>query len=297
MYNRVTEKVKDYINKLMIAILIIFSIINFSGCETNNKNTAIDNKPERIVSVAPSITELIYALGKGKTLVGRTDYCNYPKEAETVPSVGELINPNIEKMVELNPDLVIATANFSDEIIKKLEELGIRVVILYEGIDLEGAYDSIAALGEVIYAEEEASNLILEIQQKVEEVKAKVKDKEKPKVYYAADFGKNGDYTATGDTFIGQILEIAGGKNIAKDSTGWKYSLEEIIENDPEYILISKYYGMKDSFMDTAGYKELSAVKNNNVIEIDDDILARQGPRLGQAIEELAKIFHPDLFK
>lgn len=297
MYNRATEKVKDYINKLMIAILIIFSIINFSGCETNNKNTAIDNKPERIVSVAPSITELIYALGKGKTLVGRTDYCNYPKEAETVPSVGELINPNIEKMVELNPDLVIATANFSDEIIKKLEELGIRVVILYEGIDLEGAYDSIAALGEVIYAEEEASNLILEIQQKVEEVKAKVKDKEKPKVYYAADFGKNGDYTATGDTFIGQILEIAGGKNIAKDSTGWKYSLEEIIENDPEYILISKYYGMKDSFMDTAGYKELSAVKNNNVIEIDDDILARQGPRLGQAIEELAKIFHPDLFK
>jgi iron complex transport system substrate-binding protein len=297
MYNRATEKVKDYINKLMIAILIIFSIINFSGCETNNKNTAIDNKPERIVSVAPSITELIYALGKGKTLVGRTDYCNYPKEAETVPSVGELINPNIEKMVELNPDLVIATANFSDEIIKKLEELGIRVVILYEGIDLEGAYDSIATLGEVIYAEEEASNLILEIQQKVEEVKAKVKDKEKPKVYYAADFGKNGDYTATGDTFIGQILEIAGGKNIAKGSTGWKYSLEEIIENDPEYILISKYYGMKDSFMDTAGYKELSAVKNNNVIEIDDDILARQGPRLGQAIEELAKIFHPDLFK
>ena len=150
MYNRAAEKVKDYINKLMIVILIIFSIINFSGCETNNKNTAIDNKPERIVSVAPSITELIYALGKGNTLVGRTDYCNYPKEAETVPSVGELINPNIEKMVELNPDLVIATANLSDEIIKKLEELGIRVVILYEGIDLEGAYDSIATLGEVI---------------------------------------------------------------------------------------------------------------------------------------------------
>jgi iron complex transport system substrate-binding protein len=93
------------------------------------------------------------------------------------------------------------------------------------------------------------------------------------------------------------MIDMAGGTNIAKDASGWKYSLEKIIENNPEYIVISKNYGMKDQFLQTAGYKELSAVKNNKVIEIDDNLLNRQGPRLAEGVEALAKILHPELFK
>ncbi|HEY5525391.1 MAG TPA: ABC transporter substrate-binding protein, partial [Clostridium sp.] len=125
----------------------------------------------------------------------------------------------------------------------------------------------------------------------------KVKNSETPKAYYVVGFGKTGDYTATGDTFISEMLSIAGGKNIAQDATGWKYSLEKVIENDPEVIIISKNFVMKDQFMATDGYKELSAVKNNKVFEIDDNLVNRQGPRIAEGVEAFAKILHPDLFK
>ncbi|MBM7684570.1 MAG: cobalamin transport system substrate-binding protein [Epulopiscium sp.] len=286
--------------KRILKTLHIFMIIallgTMAGC-SGVKNTQISEEPKRIVSVAPSITELIYALGKGENLVGRTDYCDYPEETKEVPSIGSLIDPSVEKIVELNPDIVIATANFKEETYKKLEDLGIEVVVLYEAIDLEGAYDSIARLGQILNAEDEANRVITEIKDKIEEVQEKVKDAPRPKVYYVAGFGKNGDYTATGDTFIGQLLEIAGGDNIAKDATGWQYSLEKIIENDPDIILISQNYGLKEQFVETAGYKELSAVKGDKVIEIDDNLIARQGPRLGEGVESLAKIMHPDLFE
>ncbi|NLK96722.1 MAG: ABC transporter substrate-binding protein [Epulopiscium sp.] len=279
--------------KIFMMIVILGIIAGCSG-STNPQKT---EEQKKIVSVAPSITELIYALGKEDVLVGRTDYCDYPEEAKQVPSIGSLIDPSVEKIVELDADIVIATANFKEETHKKLEDLGIEVVTLYDSADLEGAYESIAALGEILNAEEKANNLITEMQSKIAEIEEKVKDAKKPKVYYAADFGKNGDFTATGDTFIGQMLEIAGGDNIAKDATGWQYSLEKIIENDPEIIFISKYFGLKEQFVETAGYKELSAVKNDKVIEIDDNLISRQGPRLAEGIETLAKAMHPDLFE
>lgn len=280
---------------LQIFMLIVILGI-MTGC-TGDTGLQKTEGPKRIVSLAPSITELIYALGKGDALVGRTDYCDYPEEAKEVPSIGSLIEPSVEKIVELNPDIVIASANFKEDVHKKLEDLGIEVVTLYESVDLEGAFESIAALGQILNAESEANNLISEMKAKIAEIEEIVKDAEKPKVYYVADFGKNGDYTATGDTFIGQILEIAGGDNIAKDATGWKYSLEKIIENDPDIIFISQYYGLKEQFVETAGYKELSAVKNEKVIAIDDNLIARQGPRIAEGIETLAKIMHPDLFE
>lgn len=287
------KKIIKEILQIFMMIVILGVIAGCSG-STNPQKT---EEQKKIVSVAPSITELIYALGKEDALVGRTDYCDYPEEAKQVPSIGSLIDPSVEKIVELDADIVIATANFKEETHKKLEDLGIEVVTLYDSADLEGAYESIAALGEILNAEEKANNLITEMQSKIAEIEEKVKDAKKPKVYYAADFGKNGDFTATGDTFIGQMLEIAGGDNIAKDATGWQYSLEKIIENDPEIIFISKYFGLKEQFVETAGYKELSAVKNDKVIEIDDNLISRQGPRLAEGIETLAKAMHPDLFE
>lgn len=269
----------------------------YTAKDSKGKEVVIESEPKKIISVAPSITELIYALGKGDELVGRTDYCDYPEVVKGVESIGSLTDPNVEKIIELKPDVVIASTHFKDDVAKKLEDLGIKVVVLYNAEDFNGAYDTITTLGQIVNAQDKAEDLVSGMKKKVDDIKKKVGGLETPKIYYVVGFGKDGDYTATGDTFIAQMLEMAGGNNIAKDATGWKYSLEKIIENDPEYIVISKNYGMKEQFETTDGYKELSAVKNNKVIEIDDNLLNRQGPRLAEGVEALAKILHPDLFK
>lgn len=314
---------KRIVNNFIVALLAVVMVFTLAACgntknsankdgnntaasvtkypltvkDSRGKEVVIEKEPERIISVAPNITELVYALGKGDKLVGRTDYCNYPTEAKSVQSIGSLTDPNIEKIIELKPDVVIASTHFKDDVAKKLEALGIKIVVLYNANDFNGVYGAINSLGQIVNAQDKAKNIVSTMQKKIEEVKGKVEGKKMPKVYFVVGFGKNGDYTATGDTFMGQIIQIAGGTNIAKDATGWKYSLEKIIENDPEYIILSKNYDMKAQFIATAGYKELSAVKNNKVIEVDDDLLNRQGPRLAEGVEELAKILHPDLFK
>lgn len=314
---------KKLFKNLTVALLAVAVMITFAACgNTGTKETAANNKkqasvttypftakdskgkevviekePKRIISAAPSVTEIIYALGKGNELVGRTDYDDFPEQVKSVESIGSLTNPNVEKIIELKPDVVIASTHFKDDVAKKLEGLGIKIIVLYNANDFNGAYDSINTLGEIVNAQDSAKNLVASMKKKVEETKEKVKGKETPKVYYVVGFGKNGDYTATADTFIAQMIEMAGGNNIAKDASGWKYSLEKIIENNPEYIIVSKKSGMKEQFVITDGYKGLSAVKNNKVIEIDDNLLNRQGPRLAEGVEALAKILHPDLFK
>jgi iron complex transport system substrate-binding protein len=317
------NKMKKIIKNLTVAFLTMIMMVTFAACGNSNtkenapnttkvdsatkypytakdskgKEVVIEKEPKRIISVAPSVTEIIYALGKGEELVGRTDYDDYPEQVKNVESVGSLSDPNVEKIIELKPDVVVASTHFKDDVAKKLEDLGIKIVVLYNAKDFNGAYDAINTLGQIVNAQDSAKNLVASMKKKIEDVKEKVKGKETPKVYYVVGFGKDGDYTATGDTFIAQMIEMAGGNNIAKDASGWKYSLEKIIENDPEYIVISKNYGMKDQFIATTGYKELSAVKNNKVIEIDDNLLNRQGPRLAEGVETIAKILHPDLFK
>lgn len=314
---------KKTITKIITTILAVMICITFTACSSNNsagnssqvsKNSSstqypytlkdsngnevvIEKEPKKIVSVAPNITELIYALGKGDELVGRTDYCDYPEAAKKVQSIGSLTDPNVEKIIELKPDVVIASTHFKEDVAKKLQGLGIKVVVLYDSTNLNGAYNSISTLGKIVNAQSKADDLVSSMKKKIADINEKVKNKKAPKVYYVVGFGKDGDFTATGDTFISQMIEMAGGDNIAKDASGWKYSLEKIIENDPEYIVISKNYGMKKQFEETPGYKDLSAVKNNKVIEIDDNLLNRQGPRIAEGVEALAKIFHPDLFK
>jgi iron complex transport system substrate-binding protein len=273
------------------------TVYPYTFTDSKGKDVVIESEPKKIISVAPSVTELVYALGKGDQLIGRTDYCDYPEEAKAVDSIGSLTDPNIEKIIEKKPDVVIASTHFKDEVAKKLEDLGIKIIVLKDSKNIDGAYASIEKLGEILNAQDKANEIVDSNKKKIEEIKEKVKDAESPKAYYLVGFGKTGDYTATGDTFISEMIGLAGGENIAQDATGWKYSLEKLLQNDPKYIIISKKLAMKDQFIATEGYKELSAVKNNNVFEIDDNLVNRQGPRIADGVEALAKILHPDLFK
>ncbi len=267
-----------------------------SVTDSFNRTITLDKPAARIVSVAPSITETVFALGKGDLLVGRTDYCDYPAEALSVQSIGSLMEPNIEKIAELNPDIVIASTHFKKETLEKLENLSIKVLILKEDKSFDGVYTTINNIAKITGAEKEGQTLIAKMKKTVKDVEQAVKGKKRPKVYYVIGFGEHGDYTAGGNTFIGQMITMAGGTNIAAAVKGWTFSLEKIIEADPDIIICSKYWNTKKNFVKANGYKALSAVKENKVFEIDNNMLDRQGPRLADGLKALAKIIHPESF-
>jgi iron complex transport system substrate-binding protein len=254
----------------------------------------LESEPQRVVSVAPNLTELMYKLDAGDKLVGRSDYCDYPEEVSEIESVGTLYTPDIEKIVSLEPDVVIVSTHFDEDNSQKLEELGIPVITLYEENDVTGVYDMITTLGKAINRTDEAAACVSEMQATIKEVTDAVADAEKPSVYYVVGFGEYGDFTAGGDTFIGGLIELAGGENIAKDVSGWSITLEQIVEADPSIIVISE--DSKDAFMSDSNYADLTAVKEGNVYTLDTNMLDRQGYRNAEGVKALAEIFHPELF-
>lgn len=264
--------------------------------DSYNREITLDKIPERVITLSPGATETIFALGKQNALIARSDYDDYPSEVSKIPSVGSLNQPNIEKIAELKPDLVIGGAHFPKEAIQKFDELGIKVAVLYGSEDFEGAYENIIDIARVLGVKEKGQEIVDGMKKKVSEVEGKVKGLSKPRLYYVIGFGRE-DFTAGGNTFINQLIEKAGGENIAKDVQGWKYSFEKIVEKNPEFIVVPDKYDTKKGFLATDKYKDLPAVKNGNVFAIDNNMLDRQGPRQSGGLEELAKILHPEAFK
>ncbi|MBO5426369.1 MAG: ABC transporter substrate-binding protein [Lachnospiraceae bacterium] len=254
----------------------------------------LEKEPMKVVSCAPNITEMMYDLGAGDKLVGRSDYCDYPAEALEVASVGAIDNPDLEMIIALEPDVVIATT-FSEENIQKLKDVGIPVIVLKEETTLDGVYVMLTDMGLILNKNQEAASCISDMKQTIADVQTTIEGLDKPTVYYVVGYGEYGDYTAGGDTFTGEMLSLAGGENIAKDISGWSITLEEIIEKDPDIIIISEY--MKDDFVSSPNYSELTAVKNGQVYSMDVNMLERQGYRNAQGIRELAEIFYPEAFE
>lgn len=314
------------LKKLSALILTLILVFSFVGCG-NNKNVTkdtkenavvekksetnypltikdstgrdvtIDKEPQKIISVGPNITETIYYLGKMDKLIGRTDYCDFPKDVKDIQSIGTLKQPNIEKIVDLKPDLVIGSTHFPKETLEKLESLGVKVVVLYGEESFNGAYNTIEKLGQVLNANDKASEVINNMKKKVEDVKQKVTGKAAPSVYYVIGFGSSGDYTAGKGTFIDELITMAGGKNAAQDAIKWKYSLEKLLEKNPDILICSASSNSKKRLQEANGYKDLDAIKKGKLFEIDTNMIDRQGPRLADGLEAMAKILHPEAFK
>lgn len=241
----------------------------------------IESEPETIVSVSPALTEIVFALGEGDKLVGRTDYCDYPAEAMDIASVGNIDTPDTEKIVEIDPDLIIASSIFTEDSYNALTELGYTVVILRDEATLEGTYELIDTVSDVIGASEEGDKVIADMDSKITEIEAA--DDKDVTVYYCMGYGEYGEYTAGDGTFIDNMIEIAGAKNAADDADGWTYSLEALIAADPDYILVPAWG--YDGFVSTEPYSDLTAVKEGHVISVDNNLFERQGPRNLEAIE------------
>ncbi len=290
----------------MKTALLILSAALLSGCsatgklksegikitDTFQREVTIEENPQRIVSASPSITEILFALKQEKKLVGRTDYCTYPPEVKTIPSIGTITNPNLESLASFRPDLVIASTHFKKEVAEKIDLMRIPIVVLKNQETFEGAYDVIRQTAEIVDAEEAGDSIIQKMQQDVSDVVSRVKTiTERPSVYYVIGFGKSGEFTAGGNTFIGKMINMAGGTNIAEEITGWSYSLEKLIQMNPEIILIRK--GKKKLFMSSPSYQSLKAVKNNQVYEVDNRLFDLAGPRLSEGLKTLFNILHP----
>lgn len=305
---------------LLLFIAFTFAIIgcgNFNKSETENKTSeqvkteslsypvtitdsfgkevTLENEPEKVISVAPNITEIIFKLGAEDKLVGRTDYCDYPEEVNEIESIGTLRTPDIEKIISLEPDIVITSTHFNEENSKKLEDAGIIVISLYEENDVNGVYTMIETLGTALNKVDKANETVEEMKNTIDEVTSTVSGLEEPSVYYVVSYGESGDFSAPENTFVGGLIKLAGGKDIVPASDNWSFSLEALLEADPDIIIVRD--GEKDKFMSTEGYKELTAVKEGRVYEIDNNLIDRQGYRNAEGVLTLAKIFHQDVFK
>lgn len=266
------------------------TITDFLGREIT-----IEKEPERIVSLVPSVTELIFAVGAGDRVVGVTDYDTYPEEVKDLPKVGGVKGPNIELITAQEPDIVFASTLSGKEEMETLEKMGIPVLVI-EAKSIDNIYESIEILGKITNKEEKAQTIVNEMKSKIQEISNKVKDRPKIKVFPLIDI--NGNWTAGSGTFIHELINLAGGQNIAEDTEGWvQYSIEELVRKNPDAIIMPSYAGDVETIKNMEGYKETNAVKNNNIYVVsNDDIISKPSNRIVLGLEEIAKFLHPEVF-
>lgn len=260
---------------------------------------ALKGAPARIVSLAPSNTEVLYALGLGARVVGVTQYCNFPPEAKEKPTVGGFAKIDLEKVVGLNPDLVLATNLHAKSVAPELEKRGI-VVAIVEPKNVDDVLAKITFIGKLTGASESAAKLTAQLKARIDAVMTKVATaKTKPRVFYEIDKSL---YTPGPGSYIDDLLTKAGGVNIAADakSSYAQLSPEAIIAKDPEVILLGDmlFGESPESVRARPGWVNISAVKTGRIVPIpNEDVVARPGPRIVEGLETIARALYPDLFK
>ncbi len=255
--------------------------------------------PRRIISLAPSITETLYALGAGDQIVGVTPYCDYPPEAKLKPKVGYL-HPNLESIVALQPDLVLAPREFLRmEALGKLEQLKIPAFI-FDAKSIEDVLSHIQTLGRMLERPAVAQEVSGDMRRQMGEIKAKTEGLPRPRLLYVLN--SHPLITVGPGSFIHQLIELAGGTNVAHRARNPypRLNMEEVIQEDPELLLfpIGSAEGISESEQQLwQRWTTLSAVKHRRFRQIPSDILNRPGPRIVQGLAMLAKIIHPEAFK
>jgi len=263
---------------------------------------AIDQIPQRLVSFGPSITEILFALGLEEKVVGVSDYCDYPEAAKLKPKVGDAFNPSLEKIAELEPDLVLTLKQ--EQLNSELDALGIKFMVL-DPEDIDAIWGDIGLVGEITGTEKRAEELIKDMQDSISQVIALMEDVPKVRVFFIVDAtDPTLPWTAGTGSFIDALITMSGGENIAAKGQGaWvQFSLEQIVSSDPEVIIIQTMTGgiptvSKEELEAHPAWGEMTAVKQGKICFINGDLVSRPGPRIVQGLEEMAQIIHPELFE
>ncbi|MDI3478166.1 MAG: cobalamin transport system substrate-binding protein, partial [Thermoanaerobacterium sp.] len=287
------EKTSTNVNSAKTEVKATFplKITDFMG-----RQVTIKKEPKRIVSLSPSTTELIYAIGAGKDVVGVTNYDDYPEEVKSVAKVGGYEGPNIEAILAQKPDIVFASNLSGKDQMETIEKSGIPVVVL-EAQNINQIYDSIKILGEITGNVEKGNEIISNMKDKIKEINDKVKNLPKVNVFYVVD--TNGNWTAGKGTFIDELITLAGGNNVASDANGWaQYSMEKLLQKNPDVIITSQHATNANNIKNMPGYKDTKAAKDGKIFIIsNDDIVTKPSNRIVLGLEEIAKDLHPEAFK
>lgn len=317
---------------LLLSLLLVFSIVGCTPKEKSNEELSledidsqgdevggelssfpveiedsfgnkvtIEEEPTKIVSLAPNNTEVLFALGLGDKVIGVTSYCDYPEEAKTKEIVGDFSGNNLEKIVELAPDLVLIYGDGNEADNKILKDAGIKILgFMPETID--AVMNDIEIVGKATGKDKEAAKLIDAMNNKKEEILNKVKGQESVKVFY--EIWHDPLMAAGKGSYIDELITLAGGENIAEDAEGAypQYDLEQLVERNPQVYLTSLDTEDKtiESIKSRPGYENISAITNDRIYIFEgneSNIMSRPGPRIVEALELVAKSIHPELFK
>jgi iron complex transport system substrate-binding protein len=265
------------------------------------RTVTLEKKPERIVSLAPVNTEILFALGLGANVVGVTEFCNYPAEAEDKEKVGGMTTVSIEKVINLNPDLVVALNLNGEETVDTLDDYFPVLVIDQQKVTrIEDIFTRIELVGAITGEEESATALVAELRGRVEAITNQTKGKARVKVAYIV---WHDPLWVTGSgNFQNDPIEKAGGENVFSDIEDWgTVSVETLIERNPDVIIVSGGHGAAEMkpyefIMTDERLAVLNARKNGRVCSLDADIINRPGPRIVEALEEVAHCLQPELF-
>ena len=264
----------------------------------DGRSLTLTRAPERIVSLSPGHTEILFAIGAGEKLVGADRFSDFPEAAKALPKI-DYSNPNLEALVALRPDLVIASGR-QRMLLPAFEQAGLKVLLVEEPGSVAGVLERIRLLGQVTDHVPQAEDLAARLQERVTAVTEKVKEiTAGPRVYHEIDPKL---YSAAPNSFIGNLYVLLKAQNIAQSGTSPfpQLTAEAIIQADPEVILLGDGRlpgGAPDEVKRRAGWGVISAVKSNRVYPVEDNLVSRPGPRVVDGLEQVARLLYPELFR
>jgi iron complex transport system substrate-binding protein len=288
-------------------ILIFFLIPSFASAQRRMLTDDLGDRfisespPQRIVSLAPNITEILFSLGLEKNTVGVTRFCDYPSQALKKEKIGGMVDPNLEKILSLEPDLIIAFRGNPLSLIQRMRELQLPVFVLEMGKTLEAVFDIITEIGAVTWTEKEALQLNSCLESRYRTILASLKKvRTSPKVFLSLH--GMGLWTCGQGSFLNDLLHKAKGQNIAGDiKKKWLlFNSEQLIDEDPDFIIIlsksqKEFVEAEKWLISNAFFRNIEAVKKKNLFFLDENLASRLGPRIFDALNELARLIHPDL--
>ncbi|MCF8051266.1 MAG: cobalamin-binding protein [Desulfobacterales bacterium] len=263
------------------------------------RTVSVPEHPERIVALAPSITEIVFALNAEDRLAGVTRFSDYPEAAHRLPKVGSYVHLDLEKIVSLAPDLCIAVKDGNPiGVIRRLEALGIPVYAV-DPRDIDSVIDTIVELGRIVDARPRAEALAADLRRRVDQVRSNAgKAPRKPKVFF--QIGIAPIVSVGTETFIHELIELAGGTNLAAGSTPYpRFSREQVLAMAPEIFIITSmargqtFERVKSEWEQ---WPSMPAAKTGRILLVDSNLFDRSSPRLVDGLEELARIIHPEIF-
>ncbi|MGB9668468.1 MAG: ABC transporter substrate-binding protein [Thermosulfidibacteraceae bacterium] len=257
------------------------------------REIVLRGNPKRIVSLVPSVTEILFLLGEGKRVVGVTEFDDYPPEVKNIPRVGGFKYPNIELVVSLKPDVVVISNVVGKHVAQYFERLNIPTLVL-DASNIDEMFYVIETLGRVTGRKDKAEEIIANFKEEIDKIKERTKNLKKKRVLHIASISEN--FVAGKGTFIDTLIEIAGGENIV-DRPGWiRLNLEEVVRRDPEIIITSPHAGRIEDLKKIPAYRDTTAIKEGKILILPSDIISRPTPRLIIALREIARFVHPEVF-